>query len=254
MKFEITLRVTTPDGEIREREVIILDKGHDRHEETGLSIAEGKALLKSLQREIVTAQAEAYCASKSVCPGCGLRLRKKGSRAIRYCMVFGDISVTSQRYCQCACDGRRPNTFSPLNDLPPDHTAPELLWLETRWASLVSFGAATHLLKDVLPIGESLSAETVRNHLHMAAKRMEGELADEQFFFIETRPQERAAMPLPEDPSRSESMAARCARGTRNRRTSRSWSPSPCPWTSQTVTSVSCSPKTPGHGGGCTRS
>lgn len=36
MKFEITLRVTTPDGEMEEREVIVLDKGHDRHEDTGL--------------------------------------------------------------------------------------------------------------------------------------------------------------------------------------------------------------------------
>ena len=49
MKFEITLRVTTPDGEMEEREVITLDKGHDRHEDTGLSIEEGKGLLKTLQ-------------------------------------------------------------------------------------------------------------------------------------------------------------------------------------------------------------
>lgn len=65
MKFEITLRVTTPDGELRESEVIVLDKGHDRHEDTGLSIEEGKALLKALQLKIVEAQAEAFCASKS---------------------------------------------------------------------------------------------------------------------------------------------------------------------------------------------
>ena len=80
----------------------------------------------------------------------------------------------------------------------PDHTAPELLWLETRWASLVSFGVSARLLKDVLPIGESLSAETVRNHLHKAARRMEDELAEEQVFFIETCPRDRVGMPLPE--------------------------------------------------------
>ena len=121
MRFEITLRVTTPDGELRESEVIVLDKEHDRHEDTGLSITEGKALLKSLQQKIVEAQAEAYCASKSAC-------------AIRYRTVFGDIPVTSPRYYRCRCKGRRPQTFSPLTDLLPDHTAPELLWLETRWA------------------------------------------------------------------------------------------------------------------------
>ena len=198
MKFEITLRVTTPDGEIQEHEVIVLDKGHDRHEDTGLSIEEGKALLKTLQQQIVTAQTEAFCASKSACQGCGRRLRKKGRCAIRYRTVFGDIPVASPRYYRCRCKGRRLRTFSPLTELLPDHTAPELLWLETRWASLVSFGVSARLLKDVLPVGESLSAATVRNHLHKNAKRMEDELADEQVFFIETRMCDRAAMPLPE--------------------------------------------------------
>ena len=200
MRFEITLRVTTPDGELRESEVLVLDKGHDRHEATGLSIAEAKALLKSLQQKIVEAQAEAFCVSKSICSCCGRRLRRKGSCSIRYRTVFGDIPVTSPRYYRCGCKDRRPQTFSPLTELLPDHTAPELLWLETRWASLVSFGAATSLLKDVLPIGESMSAESVRNHLHKAARRMEGELADEQFSFIETCPRDRAAMPLPQGP------------------------------------------------------
>ena len=200
MRFEITLRVTTPDGEMQEREVIVLDKGHDRHEATGLSIEEGKALLKSLQHKVIEAQAEAFCASKSVCPDCRRRLRRKGTHSIRYRTVFGDIPVTSPRYYQCACEDRHPKTFSPLTDLLPDHTAPELLWLETKWSSLVSFGAATDLLKDVLPIGESLNAETVRDHLHKAARRMEGELADEQSSFIETCPRDRVAMPLPEGP------------------------------------------------------
>ena len=103
MKFEITLRVTTPDGEAQEHEVIVLDKGHDRHEDIGLSIDEGKALLKALQEKIVEAQAEAFCDSKSACQGCRRRLRKKGRCTIRYRTVFGDIPVTSPRYYRCRC-------------------------------------------------------------------------------------------------------------------------------------------------------
>ena len=113
MRFEITLRVTTPDGELRESEVLVLDKGHDRHEATGLSIAEAKALLKSLQQKIVEAQAEAFCVSKSICSCCGRRLRRKGNCSIRYRTVFGDIPVTSPRYYRCGCKDRRPQTFSP---------------------------------------------------------------------------------------------------------------------------------------------
>ena len=86
---------------------------------------EAKALLKTLQHQIVEAQAEAFCASKSACQNCGRRLRKKGRCVIRYRTVFGDIPVTSRRYYRCCCQGRRPQTFIPLTDLLPDHTAPE---------------------------------------------------------------------------------------------------------------------------------
>ena len=118
MRFEITLRVTTPDGEIQEREVLVLDKGHDRHEATGLSIAEAKALLKSLQQKIVEAQAEAFCASKSICSCCGRRLRRKGSCSIRYRTVFGDIPVTKPAILSMRLQG------SSSADLqPPDRPA-----------------------------------------------------------------------------------------------------------------------------------
>jgi hypothetical protein len=40
-------------------------------------------------------------------------------------------------------------TFSPLTALFTGHTAPERLDLETRWASLVSYGLTVGLLKDV---------------------------------------------------------------------------------------------------------
>ena len=81
-----------------------------------------KALLKTLQHQIVEAQAEAFYASKSVCQGCRRRLRKRGTHVIRYRTVFGDIPVNGPRYYRCRCKGRGPKTFSPLGDLLPDHT------------------------------------------------------------------------------------------------------------------------------------
>ena len=43
-------------------------------------------------------------------------------------------------------------TFSPLAEMLPEHTSPELLFLETKWASLMSYGMTSKLLQDVLPI------------------------------------------------------------------------------------------------------
>jgi hypothetical protein len=67
-----------------------------------------------------------------------------------------------------------------LNLLLTERIAPELLYLETRWASLVSYGMTAELLKDVLPIGSTADASTVRRHLHKVAARHDADLGAEQ--------------------------------------------------------------------------
>ena len=44
-------------------------------------------------------------------------------------------------------------------------TSPEMLYLETKWSSLVPFAKTADLLKEVLPVADSVNAQTVRNHL-----------------------------------------------------------------------------------------
>ena len=62
-------------------------------------------------------------------------------------------SLASPRFHRCRCQARTgPATVSPLQALIPDHVAPERLYLEARWASLVPYAAAAGLLADVLPI------------------------------------------------------------------------------------------------------
>jgi hypothetical protein len=63
-----------------------------------------------------------------------------------------------------------------LTDLLPERTAPELLYLETRWGSLVSYGLAARMLGDVLPLERPIAPEQVRRHLHTVAVREEDAL------------------------------------------------------------------------------
>jgi hypothetical protein len=72
--------------------------------------------------------------------------------------------------------------------------------LETKWGSLISFELAADLLKDTLPIAETLNAASVRNHLHRVAERAEAALGDERVSFIEGCPRQWAALPRPEPP------------------------------------------------------
>ena len=200
MKIEIRLRIDGEDGVPHDDEVLTLDKPHDQLEQIGLSLHEAKDLLARLQERIVAAQSAAFVSDHRCCSECAAPLRSKGKTVIRFRTPFGDVPVTSPRLHRCSCGTASSQTFSPLTDLFREHVAPEMLYLETKWASLVSFGVTVDLLKDVLPVGAALNAETVRNHLHRVAARAEAELGDEQPVFIEGSSRERARLPVPDGP------------------------------------------------------
>ena len=62
-----------------------------------------------------------------------------------------------------ACRRRQQKSFSPLAELLPEHSTLELLFLETKWVLLLSYGVTADLLKDALPVDEKLNDVTARN-------------------------------------------------------------------------------------------
>jgi hypothetical protein len=66
-----------------------------------------------------------------------------------------------------------------LTELLPESTTPELRFLETKWASLISYGMTARLLKDVLPLDETLNATTIQNHTLAVAQRCEEEVEED---------------------------------------------------------------------------
>src|SRR4029077_11037494 len=85
----------------------------------------------------------------------------------------------------------------PLARVFPERSTPERLYLETLFASLLSYGATTKLLTELLPLDEELNAVTIRNHLLKVAERSEAELEPEQVSFIEGCPAAWAGLPIP---------------------------------------------------------
>ena len=217
MDIEISVTITAPDGTAHTDKIGAFSKGIEAAGDIGLSIEEGKAVLLGIQQKVVAAQCEAFCIERCTC--CDRKLRGKGWRQIRYRTVFGDIAIESPRFYSCQCHNSQAKTFSPLNELLPDHIAPELLWLETKWASLVSFGVTSDLLKDVLPIDVKLNPDTIRRHLGRVATRMEAELADERYSFIETSAHQRAEHQQPVQPRRQRLGPAAAAAPRRSRST-----------------------------------
>lgn len=179
MRVRVLLQITDDDGAGGTAvEVTAFEKVAERLEDLGLSIAEGKALLAAVQQRTVNAQAAAWLRRHRCCEACGAHRRSKGSYSVTFMTLYGDVQLSSPRLYHCPCHGSDgPATMSPLRNLITDHIAPERLYLEARWASLVPYAAAAGLLADILPITSGANAKSLREHTLQVAERAEAELA-----------------------------------------------------------------------------
>jgi hypothetical protein len=199
MRVTLQLVISHDDGhEETVTDVITLTKNHQRIEHLGLSLAESKHLLSTLQRQLLQQQITSFLDTRSTCPDCGtpLKLKARGSRSFR--TMFGTLQFSSPRLEHCDCTRHTTSSFRPLSALLTESVAPELLYMEAKWSSLVSYGMSLDALQDFLPLDLSLDVKTVRYDTLKVAKRLEAELGEEQASFIEGDPSKWDHLPLPD--------------------------------------------------------
>jgi hypothetical protein len=200
MKYTVHVAITTDEGQTESREITRLEREDLTPTTLGLTLAEGKAILKALQEVVVQQQLTAYLETQRACAHCGHRQRSKGYHLTQVRTIFGTIPVHSLRLYQCPCQSDAAGTFSPLAVLLPEPVTPELLFLETKWAALVSYGVTAQLLHEVLPIDDALAPCTIREHVFTVAERLEQQLGEEQWSFIDSCPAEWSRLPIPNGP------------------------------------------------------
>lgn len=144
MRVSVLLQIIGDDGVATPAEEIAdFDKATNRAEDLGLSIAEGKAVLAALQSRTVKAQAVAWSERHRSCAACNGKRYSKGSYPVVFHTLYGDVELDSPRLYRCPCQkAEGPATVSPLRDLIGNRVAPERLYLEARWASLVPYASA----------------------------------------------------------------------------------------------------------------
>jgi hypothetical protein len=200
MKIRVQLCCGSETGAEACHEVLALERADLAMETLGLTLAEGKALLQSVQESVVAEQVAEDLAHRQRCPDCGARHTSKGQGGTAVQTVFGRVRVPNPRWHRCPCQASGPETFRPTSTWLTGRTSPELQYLETRWGSLIPYAKVVELLKDVLPIAETLSAPTVRNQLHAIAERLEQDLGTEQECLVEGSEEEWEQQPLPDGP------------------------------------------------------
>ena len=80
----------------------------------------------------------------------------------------------SRSFCEQLTRRAAKNFYYGLK-LLPERTSPELAYLETKFAALVSYGLTVKLLQEVLPIAEDLNTAAIQRQVHRTAQRLEAE-------------------------------------------------------------------------------
>jgi hypothetical protein len=201
MKVRVEVVCTGTDGTEQRHDVIAIERAELVMETLGMSLQEGKALLEGVQDVFVAHQANEYLEQHRKCTNCGKRHTSKDAGSTPVKTAFGCVDVPNPRWNRCGCDTTGPNTFRPANVWLQERVSPELLYLETKWASLIPFAKVAGLLKDVLPVGDSVNPQTICNHLQATAERMEQELGEErQLNLFEGTEEDWEQQPLPDGP------------------------------------------------------
>src|ERR1700730_13087612 len=201
MKVRVEVVSLNTDGEEQRRQAPPIERRELAMETLGMNLSESKALLACVQDFVVAQQVREDLEQRRACPDCRRRYTTKDSGSTSVSTLFGRVEVPNPRWNRCACQTEGPQTFRPMRTWLNGQTSPEMLDLETKWASLIPFARATDLLKEVLPVGNLVNAESVRNHLQLTAERIERELGEErQLNRFEGSEQDWERQPLPDGP------------------------------------------------------
>ena len=151
-------------------------------------------MLQKVQQTMVERQVEQYLEQQASCPKCGKHRQRKGVHSLVFRTLFGKLRLRSERLFHCVCQPHPTRSYSPLAHLLSERTAPELLYLETKFASLISYGLTVDLLQEVLPIGldggyvHSCAQRSRKNGWFevIAGKSVTAERSSKRFAFVQS--------------------------------------------------------------------
>jgi hypothetical protein len=202
MKLSVQVIVHPDDPETTPvvREVFTLGRDVLAPDTLDLHLSEAKDLLGAVQETVVEHQVQRAVATQAPCPDCGRARRHKDTHTIVVRTLFGVLRLPSPRWWHCPCGDQPTRTFQPLAELLPERTTPELSYQQARFAGLVSYGITANLLAELLPLGRKPHPAVVRRQTQAVATRLEDELGEERFSFIDTCQADREELPRPDLP------------------------------------------------------
>ena len=112
MIFKLQVVVIADDGHPETCEITSVERRDLKPETLGLTLAEGKAILKGIQQLVIQRQAATCLAPYQQCLDCGSPRTSKGYHDLSLRTVFGCLKVKSPRLLyHCDCRPHETKTF-----------------------------------------------------------------------------------------------------------------------------------------------
>ena len=115
LRFKLQLVAVADDGSETSEDIVVLDKEHERLEQLGLTLAEGKELLREVQRRVLEQQVTAFLAVETACPHCGRQRGTKDRKRLSLRTLFGKLTLQSARLRRCCRQPGESASVSPLS-------------------------------------------------------------------------------------------------------------------------------------------
>ena len=196
MKIKIQMVIDDQDQSTI-KEVACLEREELSAETLGLTLKEAKAIVSGVQKALVPHQITEFVAQQRLCLCCGKQRNIHGYHQLIYRTLFGKLHLKSPRLSECSCRSQKKTTLSPLAKIFSKHTSPEFIYLQAKWASLMSYGLTAKFLEEVLPLQANISS--IFYNTQEVSERLEKELGKEQGMFIDGCPLEWEKLPRPEE-------------------------------------------------------
>ena len=197
MRISIQIRIDHEDGQ----SIITKPVAEFRRESLvtntlGLTLTESKSILQNVQSELAQQQVEKHIREHRICKDCSKYQQTKDHHKLVYRTLFGKLTLKSPRLYACLCTKKDKKSISPLASVLSERISPELQFLQTKWASLVSYGMTSSILEEVLPIQSNVSSIVATTH--KIAERLDSEIQEVQFDYGSQN--QRDKLPYPDSP------------------------------------------------------
>lgn len=116
LRFKLQLvGVTDNDEQVFVDELVVLNKDSERLEHLGLTLAEAKALLLELQRQVLSRQVAAFLAARTPCPNCGRARGLKDHKTILFRTFVRQARAGEPEAAQVSVPARWPGIHEPAS-------------------------------------------------------------------------------------------------------------------------------------------